>query len=129
MISAERRVEETIRRGKSEAGLADYQARTWQGWHHHQTLSLLATWFLVSESLKGRQTTPALSVPQVRQLIARTLQQQWNLLHPESVANSATRQIRPAMKGHASTTTKNANAYPPYAPINDDDSDSKEDEG
>ena len=94
MISAERRVEETIRRGKSEAGLADYQARTWQGWHHHQTLSLLATWFLVSESLKGRQTTPALSVPQVRQLIARTLQQQWNLLHPESVANSATRQLR-----------------------------------
>lgn len=94
VISAERRVEETIRRGKSEAGLADYQARTWQGWHHHQTLSLLATWFLVSESLKGRQTTPALSVPQVRQLIARTLQQQWNLLHPESVANSATRQLR-----------------------------------
>ncbi len=94
VISAERRVEEAIRRGKSEAGLADYQVRTWQGWHHHQTLSLIAIWFLVTETLKERQTTPALSVPQVRQLIARTLQQQWNLLHPESVANSATRQLR-----------------------------------
>jgi len=94
VISAERRVEEAIRRAKSEAGLADYQARTWQGWHHHQTLSLIAIWFLVSETLTGRQTTPALTVPQVRQMIARTLQQQWIQLHPQSIANSATRQLQ-----------------------------------
>ena len=94
VISAERRVEEAIRRAKSEAGLADYQVRTWRGWHHHQTLSLIATWFLLHEMLQERQLTPALTVPQVRQMIARTLQQQWDLLHPEAIANSMTRQLK-----------------------------------
>lgn len=94
VISAERRVEETIRRAKSDAGLADYQVRTWQGWHHHLALSLIATWFLVHETLEGRKTTPPLTVPQVRQMIARTLQHEWNLLHPKAVANSVTRQLQ-----------------------------------
>ncbi len=52
---AEHRIEECIRRGKSEAGLADYEVRTWRGWHHHQTLSLLATWFLVTEARRGKK--------------------------------------------------------------------------
>jgi hypothetical protein len=28
--------------------------RTWEGWHHHQTLSLLATWFLTQEARRGK---------------------------------------------------------------------------
>lgn len=55
VASAERRVEESLRRGKSEAGLADYQVRTWDGWHHHQTLSLIALWFLVQETRRGKK--------------------------------------------------------------------------
>ena len=42
VAKAEHRIEECIQRGKSEAGLGDYQVRTWIGWHHHQTLSLIA---------------------------------------------------------------------------------------
>ena len=53
---AEHRVEECIQRSKSEAGLADYEVRTWRGWHHHQTLSLITTWFLVTESREGKKT-------------------------------------------------------------------------
>jgi SRSO17 transposase len=47
-------VEECFRRGKSEAGLADYQVRNWRGWHHHQALSLLAAWFPNREARRGR---------------------------------------------------------------------------
>lgn len=52
---AEHRIEECIQRSKSQAGLADYEVRNWTGWHHHQTLSLIATWFLVRETLRGKK--------------------------------------------------------------------------
>jgi SRSO17 transposase len=38
--------------GKGEVGLGHYEVRSWVGWHHHMTLSLLALWFLTLE--KGR---------------------------------------------------------------------------
>jgi SRSO17 transposase len=56
VFNAEHRIEECLKRAKSEAGLADYQVRTWEGWHHHQTLSLLATWFLMQETRRGKNT-------------------------------------------------------------------------
>ncbi len=54
VTKAAHRVEECFRRSKSEAGLADYQVRNWRGWHHHQTLSLLAAWFLNQETRRGK---------------------------------------------------------------------------
>jgi SRSO17 transposase len=58
VAKAEHRIEECIQRAKSEAGLADYEVRNWKGWHHHQTLSLIATWFLVSEARRGKKMDP-----------------------------------------------------------------------
>jgi SRSO17 transposase len=55
---AAHRVEECFRRAKSDAGLAEYQVRTWRGWHHHQTLSLLAAWFLDRETRRGKNPDP-----------------------------------------------------------------------
>jgi SRSO17 transposase len=55
VAKAAHRIEECLQRGKSEAGLADYQVRTWMGWHHHITLSLMATWFLVLEARRGKK--------------------------------------------------------------------------
>ena len=52
---AEHRIEECLHRAKSEAGLADYEVRTWRGWHHHQTLSLIAVWFLVTEARQEKK--------------------------------------------------------------------------
>jgi SRSO17 transposase len=56
---AEHRIEECLQRAKSEAGLADYEVRTWRGWHHHQTLSLIATWFLTRETRQGKKIHPS----------------------------------------------------------------------
>lgn len=55
VAKAEHRIAEGLQRSKSEAGLADYEVRHWTGWHQHQTLSLLATWFLVTETLRGKK--------------------------------------------------------------------------
>jgi SRSO17 transposase len=55
VAKAEHRIEECIQRAKSEAGLADYEVRNWKGWQHHQTLSLIATWFLVTEARRGKK--------------------------------------------------------------------------
>lgn len=52
---AEHRIEECLQRAKSEAGLADYEVRNWKGWHHHQILSLIASWFLVTEARRGKK--------------------------------------------------------------------------
>lgn len=55
VANAAHRIEQCIQRSKSEAGMADYQVRTWLGWHHHITLSLIATWFLVQEARRGKK--------------------------------------------------------------------------
>jgi SRSO17 transposase len=56
VFKAEHKIEECLQRAKGEAGLADYQVRTWKGWLHHQTLSLVATWFLTQEARRGKNT-------------------------------------------------------------------------
>jgi SRSO17 transposase len=58
VFKAEHRIEDCLRRAKGEAGLADYQVRTWEGWHHHQALALLATWFLTQETRRGKNSDP-----------------------------------------------------------------------
>jgi SRSO17 transposase len=54
VFKGQHRIEECLERAKGEAGLADYQVRNWVGWHHHQTLSLLATWFLTKEARRKK---------------------------------------------------------------------------
>ena len=75
VAKAEHRIEDGIQRSKSEAGLADYEVRHWTGWQQHQTLSLLATWFLVQETERGKKRTPAMTLPQIRQGIAVILRE------------------------------------------------------
>ena len=42
-------IEQMLEQGKGEAGLDHYEVRSYVGWHHHITLSLLALWFLTLE--------------------------------------------------------------------------------
>ena len=66
VIKAGACIEASFKRGKGEVGMDAYQVRTWQGWHHHMALSLMAVWFLIGETHRGQQVTPALTLPQVR---------------------------------------------------------------
>ncbi len=52
------RVEELLGQGKGEVGLGHYEVRSWVGWHHHMTLSLVALWFLQLQRLRlgGKNT-------------------------------------------------------------------------
>ena len=41
-------VEECFEAAKQEVGLADYEVRSWHGWHRHVTLAMLALAFLAA---------------------------------------------------------------------------------
>jgi SRSO17 transposase len=63
VAKAEHRIEECLQRSQSEAGLADDEVRHGTGWQHHQTLSFLATWFLVRETDRGKKRAPCDDLP------------------------------------------------------------------
>lgn len=57
-------VEECFEAAKQEVGLADYEIRSWHGWHRHITLAMLALAFLVAlrarlNGVKGAQELSA----------------------------------------------------------------------
>src|SRR5262249_49531372 len=55
VFKAQHRVEECLQRAKGEAGLGDYEVRTWRGWDHHQAPALGAAWFLTQEARRGKK--------------------------------------------------------------------------
>lgn len=63
VFKAQHRIEECLKRAKGGAGLADYQVRTWAGWHHRQALSLIAAWFLTHETRRGKKADPGTDGP------------------------------------------------------------------
>jgi SRSO17 transposase len=54
-------IEHSFREAKGECGLADYQVRRWDAWHHHMALVMLATLFLVKQKVTCRTQWPMLS--------------------------------------------------------------------
>src|SRR5205807_10251282 len=59
--------------GKGEVGMAHYEVRSWVGWHHQMTLSLLALWFLVVENQRTQKKTPAMTVSTLATACSRLL--------------------------------------------------------
>ena len=45
-------IEELFAQGNQEVGMSHYEVRSWTGWHHHMTLTLVALWFLQLERLE-----------------------------------------------------------------------------
>lgn len=51
-------IEQLFEDAKGRAGLDQYEVRSYVGWHHHTTLSLLALWFLCLERLEQGKQLP-----------------------------------------------------------------------
>ena len=62
-------VERSIQDGKSECGLADYQLRLWNGWHHHMVMTFLAMLFLLELQLDWVTKAPNLTLQAVREIL------------------------------------------------------------
>ena len=90
---AEHRIEECFDRGKGEAGMADYEVRNWTGWHHHQTLSLVASWFLNVETRRAEKKTPAMKFNQVRHCIASIIRIAFQCDSPHVVNHRTTQRL------------------------------------
>lgn len=85
-------IEDCFERAKGEVGLADYETRSWDGWHHHITLSLLALWFLVQEQRRLKGKTPAMTLQQAREAIAELLR------NPEADAEALAERVTRRLK-------------------------------
>lgn len=85
-------IEDCFERAKGEVGLADYETRSWEGWHHHVTLSMLALWFLVQEQRRLKGATPAMTLHQAKYAIAELIR------NPDTDANELARQITRRLK-------------------------------
>jgi SRSO17 transposase len=66
-------IERTFEDAKSECGMADYEVRGWDGWHHHMALVLLAQSFMLDERLLNREDVPLLSCADLIELLSATL--------------------------------------------------------
>lgn len=62
-------MERAIEDAKGQAGMADYQLRTWSGWHHHMTLTLLAMLFLLVLHLDWKPKALHLTLCDVREIL------------------------------------------------------------
>ena len=66
-------IEIIFEEAKGEVGFDHYEMRSWLGWHHHMLLVALAHHFLVRLRVRFQQRSPALTVYQVRLLLASVL--------------------------------------------------------
>ena len=94
VFKAQHRIEECLQRAKGEAGLGDYEVRTWRGWYHHQTLALTATWFLMVETRRGKKWTPALTPIQLQTLVAGVLERRLGMGRSTYMSRTASRHLR-----------------------------------
>jgi SRSO17 transposase len=62
-------IERAFQDAKSELGMAQYEVRTWKGWHHHMALVCLAQLFVLKERLLAQLDAPLLSARDVVELL------------------------------------------------------------
>jgi SRSO17 transposase len=63
-------IERAFQDAKSELGMAQYEVRSWRGWHHHIALVCLAMLFVLKERLMAAEDVPLLSARDIVELLA-----------------------------------------------------------
>ena len=66
-------IEIIFEQAKQLLGLNEYETRTWFGWHHHITHVILAFGFLARTQAIFKTDAPALTLPQVVDLLKSVL--------------------------------------------------------
>ena len=66
-------VERVFEDAKSECGMADYQVRKWNAWHHHMALVMMAVLFMLAERINYRDSYPLLSCADIEELLSKFL--------------------------------------------------------
>jgi SRSO17 transposase len=95
-------IEHSFREAKQECGLADYQVRRWDAWHHHMALVMLGTLFLVKQKIEGRNQWPMLSFNDLVTALAHLLpRRQLTAEELADIINKRHRLRQQAKKSHA----------------------------
>lgn len=66
-------VEKSFEDAKTSCGMAQYQVRKWQGWHHHMALVMVAMLFLFEERVQNNDELPLLSCQDIVTVIDHCL--------------------------------------------------------
>jgi hypothetical protein len=106
--------EATLKEGKSEIGMGQYEVRGWRGWHHHMTMSLLALWFLGLERFRQQPTTPALTVSVLREVFSRVIA--LDRLTLEGIVRELNEVLRRKEEARIYHWIANTGQYPPRRP-------------
>lgn len=59
---------------KEQIGLAQYQVRGWQAWHHHIALTMMALQFILETQLEHAENLPLMSCGDVKLMLGKLLQ-------------------------------------------------------
>ncbi len=62
-------IENSLKESKHHIGMYEYQVRGWLAWHHHIALSMMATYFMLSERLLHKDQLPLLSCGDIREML------------------------------------------------------------
>lgn len=68
-------IEHSFEVAKSTCGLADYQVRSWVGWHHHVAMVFMVMLFLMEERRVAPSTCELLSPTDIREMLIHFLPQ------------------------------------------------------
>lgn len=68
-------IEHAFKEAKSTCGMADYQVRSWVGWHHHIALVMLVQLFMTAERIEAPEDLVDLSANDIRDILVTFLPQ------------------------------------------------------